>query len=109
MKEQEQKTQQTLDAIREELRALHENLIDKYDFEKLGGGLIIACSLPVEGEEKSGHIHFVHGKCTQLLYTLEELLDGEAIAPLMAIMKLKKAVFDNPDIKAAKQADENKE
>lgn len=113
---QKKQMQQTLEAIGEDLRALRQILIDKYDFEKLGGGLIIACSLPVEGENKCGHIHCVQGKHFQLIHTLEELLDGEAIAPLMAFLKLKKAILGNPDIlaasnenKAAKQADENKE
>lgn len=115
MKEQEKKTNNLLEAIGEDLRALHQNLIDKYDFEKLGG-LIIACSLPVEGEDKSGHIHCVQGKRVQLLNTLEGLLGGEATAPLMAYLELKKTILGNPDIlaaiekfKAAEQADENKE
>lgn len=116
MKEQENKKNNLLEAIGEDLRALHQNLIDKYDFEKLGGSLIIACSLPVEGEDKSGHIHCVQGKRAQLLETLESLLDGEAIASLMALVKLKKAILGNPDMlaafnefKAAEQADKNKE
>lgn len=110
------KTNNLLEAIGEDLRALHQNLIDKYDFEKLGGGLIIACSLPVEGEDKSGHIHCVQGKRSQLLETLGALFDSEALSPLIALVKLRKAILDNPDIKlaigefkAAEKSDENKE
>lgn len=116
MKEQENKNEQLLEAICKDLRALHSNLIDKYDFEKLGGALIIACSLPVEGEDKSGHILCVQGKRVQVLEALEVLLDSEATAPLMAYLKLKKAIVDNPDtmealneFKAAMHADENNE